>query len=56
MLNSHHTSNVFFFILFFVFFASVLNMYNKFIIKEDFHYFLTEEEIPGVFDLSNYPD
>lgn len=56
MIDSDKRSNIFFIILFFLFIYSVFSIYYKYIFLEDFHYFLTEEELPNQFDLSTYPE
>lgn len=55
MIHKNNSSNTFFIFLFVLFIFSILNMYNKFIVQEDFHYFVSEEELPDIFDLSTYP-
>lgn len=55
MNNSEYKSNILFIILFFLIVYSIVSIYYKYIVKDDFIYFLNEEEIPDSLDLSSYP-
>ncbi len=43
-------------ILLLLFLTSVAVSYWKYMIKEDFAYFLSEDEIPSAFEKGNYPE
>ncbi len=55
MNNINNKGNLFFIFLFVVFICSVALTYYRYIVLEDFTYFLTEENYPNKFDLSTYP-
>lgn len=56
MINSDKKSIIFFTVLLILFIYSIFNLYNKYIVNQDFVYFLSEEEIPNQSDLKEYPE
>ncbi|MEY2641340.1 MAG: hypothetical protein RL150_733 [Candidatus Parcubacteria bacterium] len=45
---------IFLVILFVAFLYAVVEIYVEYIVREDFTYFLTEEEVPNQFDANAY--
>ena len=46
--------NLFFIIIIFLLISAIFVSYYKYIIREDFKYFLTEDDIPNKLDLNSY--
>ncbi len=54
MINSDKKSNVFFSVFFIFLVTSILVTYYRYIIRQDFQYFTTENKIPNQFDIHSY--
>lgn len=54
MIDSDKKSNTFLLIIFVIAFVSILVTYYRYVVRQDFQYFTTEDEIPDQFDPSTY--
>lgn len=54
MVDSNKKNNIFFLILFSFLLFSILATYYRYIIRQDFQYFVTEDETHSQFDINTY--
>ncbi len=52
--SDNKSSAIFILIIFFLLIISIFATYYKYIVREDFKYFTTEEEIPNQFSVDTY--
>jgi len=54
MIDSDKKNNIFFLIFFLLLLVSISVTYYRYIVRQNFQYFTTEEEIPNQFDVNIY--